>query len=117
MRLAQRRTRIRIKVNTPAEDELGGRSTELQTWGDRWAFVEPMGGRPAYVGGVPNASVSHKITIRYEPEVRAAWWVELLNMGTPEDAQLRIVSVENPKGAKHDTVLMCESIRDGSGDR
>ena len=111
------RTRIRIKMQDASRDELGGQSLELQTYAERWAMVEPMGGRAAFVAGQINASVSHKVTIRYDPNIKAAWWVEILNMGTEVNAQLRILSVEVPKMAKRETVMMCETIRDGSGDR
>ena len=111
-RLSDRRTRIVIKRLAEIRDDMGGTSNRLVTVAERWAKVEPLGGRVSYTAGALASSVSHRITIRYDAglELKAAWFVEL-----PSGAQLRIISHENIKTANVDTVILCETVNDYGG--
>jgi len=107
------RTRVLIKEMTSAVDAGGGRSEKLSTYAERWACVEPQGGSSSVLAQVLQSTVSHKVTIRYDPNVKAAMFVEIIETG----AQLRIDSVVNTAQANVELVLMCSSYKDGSGGR
>lgn len=114
-RLAKMRTRVFIKKPDDVKDEYGGRTPKLVTYAERWAQVEVLGGRAAYYAQVLQSSVSHRVTLKFDPDIRAAWFVELQDTGEAEPPQLRIESVENTDMAKVNTVLICSTYKDRSG--
>lgn len=113
-RLGKMRTRVLIKElrDTAGTDEMGGRSDALVTVAERWANVEPSGGRAVFQGGVLNSNVSHRLTLRFDPVFKASQFVEIQEGNKP---QLRISSVENPGQANVYSVLLCESVADYRG--
>jgi SPP1 family predicted phage head-tail adaptor len=93
---------------------MGGRSNALVTLAERWAHVEPVGGRANYVAGVMNSNVTHRVTLRYDAIYEASQTVEIMG-GAKPGAQLRVLTVENQDQANVYSVLLCESQADYSG--
>lgn len=114
-RLAKMRTRILIKeLRDGGKDKMGGKSNALVTVAERWASVEPVGGRANNLAGVLQSNVSHRVTVRYETFYRAAQTVEIIG-GAQPGAQLRVISVENQDQAGVYMVLNCEATGDYAG--
>lgn len=116
-RLAQMSTRVIIKFMPNVQDEMGGSSPKLTTYASRWAKVEPMGGRSAMQGPVLQSSVTHKVTMRFDPAIKAAWVIELPAQEGSEGIgpQLRIETLDNPDLAGVYTVAICTTYRDRTG--
>ncbi len=115
-RLAQRSTRLKIKMLPSTKDAYGGFSNKLVLFKECWGSVETLGGSAGVLAGVLGATNSHRITVRFDPAITADMVVELPDNGSGKTPQLRISMVED-KDLRHvDTVMMCSGYKDGSGD-
>ena len=76
------RNRIKILTLTQVSDGLGGRTTSSEETAEVFAVVKPVSGFERFLGERIDSKVSHKIIIRYRPDmsvtgVAATKYVEL----------------------------------------
>jgi SPP1 family predicted phage head-tail adaptor len=115
-RIAAGRLRHRILIVQPtlAQDASGGtQEDQANTFATVWASIEALSGRELYAAQQKVSQVTHKITIRWWPGVKANMNVQF------EDREFQIESVENPDEQKKMLVLLCmerdSSARESAG--
>jgi SPP1 family predicted phage head-tail adaptor len=69
MRAGRLRHRIEIQRATVTRDAMGGEIKAWQTTAIRWANVVPLAGREYFAGQAGDATVSHRIELRYLPGI------------------------------------------------
>lgn len=68
MRSSALNRRITIQQRGTAQDEFGA---QVNTWteiGSLWASIEPLNGRELIAAQAVQSEISHRITIRYQPQ-------------------------------------------------
>ncbi len=96
--------RCRITIEAPVETQGsdGSIATTWETFIEAWASIEPLIGREYFAQQREQATVSHKIRMRYQPgikhKMRVAWGTRIFE----------IESVLNVGERNRENVLMCQ---------
>ena len=99
---------IIVEQNTPTRDAFGGLVDSWDTYATVWASVTPMIGVETYKSDQLNASITHKIVIRYLASLTTQMRI---NFG---GRYLNIKSVQHIHERGDMMVLMCEELPNGN---
>jgi SPP1 family predicted phage head-tail adaptor len=72
-----------------------------------WARIEALSGRELYNAQQKVSQVTHRITIRYQPGVKAQMLVWFRDPGEGTTRQFQIEAIENPDETMHKLFLLC----------
>ncbi len=101
MRAGPLRCRITVEAPVETQGSDGSTVTTWETFAAAWATVEPLIGREYFAQQREQATISHKIRMRYQPEIthkmRIAWGTRIFE----------IESVLNVGERNREIVLMC----------
>lgn len=105
---------IQIVQPTLAQDSFGGWQIDADNlYSEVWAKVEALNGRELYAAQQKISEVTHRITIRWMPGVKAkqnVWF---------DSREFQIEAVENPDEIQHLLYLLCierdDSAREAAG--
>ena len=95
------RHRIRIESATETQGSDGSLIQTWHTFATVWASIEPLAGKEYFAAGREQASVSHRIRIRYLPGVSHGMRVNW------ESRLLEIESAINLWERNRELILMC----------
>ena len=70
--IATLRTRLKLQAPVDVPDPLGGFARDWQDVADIWASVASSAPVPQFVAARQDARVTHRITIRWRPDITAA---------------------------------------------
>jgi head-tail adaptor len=69
MRGGQLRKRIQLQTRSASQDTSGSQSRSWSNYAIVWAEIEPLSASEKFYAGQLAASVSHQITIRFNPQL------------------------------------------------
>lgn len=98
----QLRERLKIEQALLSTRDDGGLTVTWSTLAKVWARVQPLRGREALAAQQLESSLTHRVTIRYRSDIRAAMRLDWNGL------KLNIRTVGNPDERRHFTELMCE---------
>ncbi len=98
------RHRVIIQELDNARNEFGEPSNEWADVAKVWASVQPLSGRDFLAAMKEQAEVTHKVTIRYNQNVKASMRVML------GDRELRIQHIIDNWERHREMVLMCREV-------
>ena len=76
--------RHRVTIQQPFEATAGGETAI--TWSDVetgvWAAIEPISSREYFLASQVRADITHRVTVRYRPGIKANWRIVWRDGGT-----------------------------------
>ena len=98
------RHRIRIQRLSQVRNEFGESENSWEDAAIVWASIQPVSGREFLEGMKAQAEVTHKVTIRYNPAVKASMRVLF------GERVLDILHIIDTWERHHEMVLMCKEL-------
>ena len=90
MNIGRLNKRVKIMGYVTTKDEMGQLKQNLKTVATVWADIKPMRGSELYEVGRIQSKMTHRIYIRYIPNIDTTNWIVF------GDKKFNIVSVVNP---------------------
>lgn len=104
MQAGKLRHRAELQNMATGQDGYGEETQNYATFATVWAAIEPLQGRELEFAQQISAETNHKVTIRYNSEVKATSRI-IFGQRT-----LEVTTVINPKERNRELILMCKEI-------
>lgn len=104
MRAGELRHRVTLEQRTQTVASQGSLTPIWQGVATVWAAVEPVGGDEGERGKHADATITHRVRIRYRPDVSPKMRVSY------GDRRLEVVAVLNQEERDREVFLMCREV-------
>ena len=103
----QLRHRVEIQSLTESRNAHGGVTRTAATVAKRWARIEPLQGREFFDAQAVDATITHRVTLRYYSGLTPSHTIKYHDAGADTDRTLNIVSIQNTEELDAVQVCMC----------